>query len=198
MMFKGKFHPGIKDGSITRTYRYWKRPQAVAGNFYKINPIGHIRVTAAGPTTESRIRTAHAIASGFESRKALIEYISEHKTSEATLYCVEFVYEGRRRDKEPDQTSLADDDEFDKLAKALATRDKNSGMSWTHPTLALIGENRGASSAILAEQLGRDRAELKKDVRKLKSLGLTNSLEVGYELTDRARSYLRKRGHSQE
>jgi biotin operon repressor len=45
-------------------------------------------------------------------------------------------------------------------------------------------------STALAEALGRERFALKADVRKLKRLGLTLSLEVGYELSPRGRSYL--------
>jgi hypothetical protein len=39
--------------------------------------------------------------------------------------------------------------------------------------------------------LGRERLEFKRDVRKLKELGLTLSLEVGYELSPRGRSWVR-------
>ena len=42
----------------------------------------------------------------------------------------------------------------------------------------------------LAEALGRDRASFKLDVRKLKELGLTESLEVGYRLSPRGRAVL--------
>ena len=93
MMFKSKFHPGIIDGSVTRTYRYWKRPQGVAGNFYKVNPIGHIRVTSAKTVSPTKISTAHAKSSGFESRKELLDYLDQFKSADNELYCVEFVYE---------------------------------------------------------------------------------------------------------
>jgi hypothetical protein len=38
---------------------------------------------------------------------------------------------------------------------------------------------------------GRERLEFKRDVRKLKELGLTLSLEVGYELSPRGRAFVR-------
>jgi hypothetical protein len=37
---------------------------------------------------------------------------------------------------------------------------------------------------------GRERAPFKLDVRKLKNLGLTESLEIGYRLSPRGRAYL--------
>ena len=45
-------------------------------------------------------------------------------------------------------------------------------------TLTAIAAHPGVVSTVLAEQLGRDRPAFKIDVRKLKALGLTESLEV--------------------
>ena len=42
----------------------------------------------------------------------------------------------------------------------------------------------------LAEQLGMDRPAFKLNVRKLKALGLTESLEVGYRLSPRGAAFL--------
>jgi DNA-binding IclR family transcriptional regulator len=56
--------------------------------------------------------------------------------------------------------------------------------------LELIGERPATLAAELAAELGRERAPFKADVRKLKELGLTESLEKGYRLSPRGRSYL--------
>ena len=42
----------------------------------------------------------------------------------------------------------------------------------------------------LADEVGRERLPFKADVRKLKNLGLTISLGVGYELSPRGQAYL--------
>ena len=42
----------------------------------------------------------------------------------------------------------------------------------------------------LADEVGRERLAFKADVRKLKNLGLTISLGVGYELSPRGHAYL--------
>jgi len=42
----------------------------------------------------------------------------------------------------------------------------------------------------LAAKVGRETAPFKVDVRKLKKLGLTQSFEVGYEISPRGRAYL--------
>ena len=54
---------------------------------------------------------------------------------------------------------------------------KGSGKGWV-------------SSVHLAETLGWDRPEFKLQVRRLKALGLTISLDVGYRLSPRGEAYL--------
>jgi hypothetical protein len=50
----------------------------------------------------------------------------------------------------------------------------------------------GRRAANLAAAFGRDVQPFKADVRKLKNLGLTISLEVGYRLSPRGAAYLRR------
>lgn len=65
---------------------------------------------------------------------------------------------------------------------------------WTRETLVLISEHPERRAGDLAEQAGRERAPFKLDVRKLKNLGLTESLPVGYRLSPRGRAYLAESG----
>ena len=62
---------------------------------------------------------------------------------------------------------------------------------WTPATLELIAARPATRAAELAAMLERDTASFKADVRKLKELGLTESLETGYRLSKRGRAYLR-------
>ena len=59
--------------------------------------------------------------------------------------------------------------------------------------LGLIAERPGTRAPDLAASLGRETAPFKADVRKLKELGLTESLLVGYRLSPRGRAYLSAR-----
>ncbi len=52
-------------------------------------------------------------------------------------------------------------------------------------------------STELAAEVGRPRPDFKLDVRKLKKLGLTHSLEVGYELSPRGEEFLRRESPSE-
>ena len=56
---------------------------------------------------------------------------------------------------------------------------------WTAATLAVIDAHPERRAPELAAELGRPTAEFKRDVRKLKELGLTESLDIGYRLAPR-------------
>lgn len=61
---------------------------------------------------------------------------------------------------------------------------------WTADTLRIIAERPATRAPDLAESFGRETKPFKLDVRKLKNLGLTHSLGIGYELSPRGRAYL--------
>jgi hypothetical protein len=68
---------------------------------------------------------------------------------------------------------------------------------WARRTLELIAEHPGVVSATLAKKMKMERPAFKLNVRKLKELGLTESLEVGYRLSPLGEAFLkRKRGTS--
>jgi hypothetical protein len=65
---------------------------------------------------------------------------------------------------------------------------------WTAQTLALIGRRPREAASRLAAEVGRETAPFKADVVKLKRLGLTQSFEVGYEVTPRGKAFLAAAG----
>ncbi len=67
--------------------------------------------------------------------------------------------------------------------------------AWTQATLRAIEARPGVLAAKLARALGRPRDEFKRDVRKLKNLGLTFSLEIGYRLTPKGEALLVQARH---
>lgn len=60
-------------------------------------------------------------------------------------------------------------------------------------TLQSIADRPATRAAELAAETGRPKAKFKTDVRKLKELGLTESLDIGYRLSPRGRAFLAKR-----
>jgi hypothetical protein len=90
-----------------------------------------------------------------------------------------------------EQTSLSAAD-VAAVTKRLDRMDADSKVGpWTRRTLQLISEQPGVVSTVLARQMGVERYAYKALVYKLKRLGLTYSLEVGYSITPRGRAYLR-------
>ena len=84
------------------------------------------------------------------------------------------------------------DIDVDAIARRLDRMDASSPHGpWTRATLELIAARPATRAADLAAALGRERDDWKRDVRKLKELGLTLSLEVGYRLSPRGEAYLR-------
>jgi hypothetical protein len=77
------------------------------------------------------------------------------------------------------------------IDERLDRLDTAAGSPWTRATLGLIREHPATRAADLAVQLGMERAPFKENVRKLKRLGLTISLEKGYRLSPRGEAFLR-------
>ena len=77
----------------------------------------------------------------------------------------------------------------DEIAEIRARLDRLDASSsygaWTRETLDLIDLNPTVRAPDLAAKVGRETADFKKDVRKLKELGLTESLAIGYLLSPR-------------
>ena len=91
-------------------------------------------------------------------------------------------------------SSTLTDEERTEIDRRLDRLDRASPHGpWTHAVLEAIAAHPGVRAADLAQGFGRETQPFKIDVRKLKNLGLTLSLEIGYMLSPRGESYLRAR-----
>ena len=63
-------------------------------------------------------------------------------------------------------------------------------LEWAVPVLLLIRDNPAVVSTDLAAKMGMERLSFKQRVRRLKELGLTESLEVGYQLSPRGEAFV--------
>ena len=82
--------------------------------------------------------------------------------------------------------------EFDALLVRLQRLDGTT--PWVRRILDLIARHPGRRAAELAAELRQETAPFKLNVRKLKALGLTESLEIGYRLSPRGRAVLARLG----
>jgi hypothetical protein len=78
------------------------------------------------------------------------------------------------------------------IGSRLDRMDANSQVGpWTRRTLQLIAEQPGVVSSVLSRQMGIERYVFKDLVYRLKRLGLTYSLDVGYSISPRGRVFLK-------
>jgi hypothetical protein len=180
---------GIADGSITVTFRRWKRTQAIAGNVYR-TAAGRIEVTAVDVLDATEVTDADAQASGYETAAAVLADL--RGTDDLPIYRIRFraVDEPDPRDELAATAELTDDD-VAAISTRLARLDKASKTGpWTLGVLEVIERRPAVRAGDLADELGRERLDFKLDVRKLKNLGLTISLGTGYRLSPRGEAYL--------
>lgn len=190
MLFSRRFHQPIARGEVTRTIRRWRRPQARPGGRYRLERAGSIEVDAIAPIEDRDLSEADARASGFESLEALRTAIPAR--GDASLFRIDFHYVGQIPDP---RTALAvdvslDDDELAAIAARLEKMDARSGRTWVRQTLDQIEAHPATVSHQLAAAIGFETPPFKANVRKLRALGLTISLERGYELSPRGRAVL--------
>ena len=177
----------IVRGEVSLVFRRWRRPTVRTGGSLR-TAVGVLRILEVAAVEEADVSNAEAVAAGYASRAALLEDLG---TREGGLYRVAVEYAGadpRIVLRERDELSDAD---LEDLVRRLGRLDAGSAEGpWTLRVLAAIEEQPGVVSRTLAERLGCERDWLKPQVRKLKNLGLTVSLRVGYELSPRGRVVL--------
>ncbi len=189
MLFPQRFRAGVEAGDVTLTFRRWKRSQVVAGRRYRTG-VGILHVDDVHVVEASTLTADDARQAGFPDVASLLAQIPGEPS--AALHRVAF-----HLVREPDpRTVLASDAALDEDARAEIDRrldrlDRSSACGpWTRQTLRLIAANPARRAGDLAAMVGRDRESFKIDVRKLKNLGMTVSLEVGYRLSPRGAAYL--------
>jgi hypothetical protein len=192
MLFEQRFWAPIAAGTVTATYRRWRRRQVVAGHRYR-TPAGRIEVESVTVVEPTAIDDAAAAHAGYPSRDALLADLRGDPG--LPLYEVRF---GPVAGPDPRAELAADaqlsDADIAHIGRRLDRLDRASSHGpWTATTLSLIADQPGVRAGDLAEAVGRERLAFKVDVRKLKNLGLTLSLKVGYRLSPRGEAYLRAR-----
>jgi hypothetical protein len=200
LLFKKPFWAGLQSGAITLTFRRWQKPHVKPGGRYRCHPIGVLEVDAIEEVAVATITDADARAAGFASRVELVAYLAELGPLDdvTPVYRVALHHGG-----DGDRVGLALDDvlapdDVAAITAKLAKLDDRPGSRsaghdrrpWTAETLAIIARRPRVAASKLAAQLGRETAPFKADVVKLKKLGLTQSFEVGYEISPRGRAFL--------
>jgi hypothetical protein len=185
MLFRQDVLRRIGEGDVTLAFRRWRRPTVKAGGTLRTR-VGVLAIESVELVDEAQLTDADARRAGAEDRAALLASLP----GEGALHRVEFRLAGpdpRIALRERSDISPAERAEIDARLARLDGASRHG--PWTAKVLDLIAERPATRAPDLAASLGRETTRFKADVRKLKELGLTESLEVGYRLSPRGRAY---------
>jgi hypothetical protein len=190
MLFTSDAVPGLANGTITVTFRTWSKPQAKPGGRYRTGGL-LLEVDFVTRVDLASIKDSDARRAGYASAEALRKFLGK-QGADGKVWQVEFRCIGaddriaRRGDASLDSEKLA------KLEARLLRLDRSSNLgAWTGKTLRLIASHPGVVSTVLAHRMNMERPAFKINVRKLKELGLTESLDVGYRLSPLGEALMR-------
>ncbi|MGH7471229.1 MAG: hypothetical protein ACRENP_25040 [Longimicrobiales bacterium] len=179
----------IARGDVTLAFRKWRRPTVRTGGTL-LTSVGQLEIGSVAVIETEAITAEDARLAGYPSKEALL---AELNRREGVIYRIEL---GAIR---PDprialrETPL-DARQTEDLHQRLSRLDAASPEGpWTLKVLQVIRDHPGLRAADLCQLVSQERDRFKPNVRKLKKLGLTISLEVGYRLSPRGETYLRER-----
>ncbi len=186
MLFPNADLERIRTGDVDLAFRRWTRPMHVTGGRQRtrIGVVEFVSVSAVSPealTEEDALRAGTTLS-------ALIAFLSR---KDGEVYRIEVRYAGddervALRAKRPGKKETA------ALLAKLADMDRRSRAGpWTQQHLELIEARPAELAETIAASIGREKKPFKADIRRLKELGLTESLPVGYRLSPRGRAVLR-------
>ena len=138
--------------------------------------------------TEDQITERDAKKAGFGSKEELLAQMYDR---EEDLYKIKVRWVGEDPRKALRTNDKLSKKEIDEIIGKLRKLDQNSQRgNWTQLYLQMIHDQPNTHAEILAGQIGLTIPTFKPWVRKLKALGLTESLRPGYRLSPRGQKVL--------
>ena len=187
MLFRSHLSEGMRSGDVTVAFRRWKRPTVSEGGTLR-SPVGVLHIDELTVIEPDDITPADAVAAGYASTDEVVSSLPAGDGRQ--LYRIRFHLVGDDPRIALRSRSQLSDAERERIDAQLDRWDLASDDGpWTRQLLELIARHPGQRSADLAERLALDQPRLKRRVRQLKNLGLTESLETGYRLAPRGIAY---------
>lgn len=186
MLFRRAILERIVAGEIDLAFRRWDRPRVRVGSQLR-TVVGVLEVVAVDRVAPSSVSLRDARRSGWKT----VADVREAGKGEGPLWRVELRYLGEDprvalRSCVPSAAEVAD-----VIAVLEGIDGRSSRGPWTRDVLALIARRPETLAAELASEMGLETVVFKRDVRRLKELGLTESLKVGYRLSPRGEAVMR-------
>jgi hypothetical protein len=188
VLFRRHALDGFADGTISLAFRRWRRPRVRVGSQLR-TAVGVLAVDAVDEVDVTDITEQDARRAGFSSRDALLTEID--RRADGSVYRVQLHIAGRDPRAALRERAELTSDELVEVRRRLERLDGASRHGpWTLRVLRLIRDRPAVRAGDLAPVMDQETLAFKRDVRKLKELGLTESLEVGYRLSPRGRAVL--------
>jgi len=180
---------GIAGGGISLVLRRWDVARAKPGGTQR-TMAGTIRIDAvAEHPHDYRVTERQARAAGYPDAATAQAELERRQAKHTYLISVSFLGADERPALAAGDTLAAAD-----VAAITARLDRLDTASesgpWTRRYLRLVADNEAVRAPSLAAGEGLDVPRFKRRVRRLKELGLTISLGVGYRLSPRGRAFL--------
>lgn len=173
----------IVEGEVDLAFRRWRRPGAVAGSTHR-TAVGVIAIDSVEVVRLQDITAAEARRSGWATRAELIGFL--RKKAEGSVYRIGLHYAGPDDRVQLREQADLQPAELEQLVRRLSEMDARSKHGpWTRQHLELIAQRPAELAEDLARSIGREKLPFKADIRRLKELGLTESLRTGYRLSPR-------------
>jgi hypothetical protein len=188
MLFPRHVLLAIREGRVDLAFRRWERPRVLQGSRLR-TAVGVLEVGRVETVDRTAIGDEEARRAGCPSRDELLAMLDRRERGD--IHRIELRYAGP--DPRVELRSRVDlsADELADLRRRLDRLDRSSRHGpWTRGVLELIAERPEVRAEELAGSMGREKLPFKRDVRKLKELGLTESLSPGYRLSPRGRAVL--------
>ena len=179
----------IARGEVSLAFRRWRRPTVRSGGTL-LTSAGQLQIGSVSVVAIETVTADDARRAGYDSKEELQRELN--RRSDGDIYRIEIGALGpdpriALREIAPDERETAD------LRRRLDRLDAASPDGpWTLKTLQAIRDHPALVAGQLCRLVGQERARFKPNVRKLKALGLTISLEVGYRLSPRGEALLRE------
>jgi hypothetical protein len=178
---------GIVAGRIRVVFRTWKRPTVKTGGTLRTR-LGMLAIESVELIKQRQITADDVKEAGFAERSELLRPMQDR---EGDLYRIRVKLAGEDPRIALRQKKLTAA-ERELVEKRLKRMDAASDQGpWTRQYLELIEARPAQRAPELAELMGLTTKPFKQRVRRLKELGLTESLRVGYRLSPRGQSYLK-------
>jgi uncharacterized protein YfkK (UPF0435 family) len=180
----------IRDGRVDLAFRRWERSRALPGSRRR-TAVGVLEVGAVDVVDRSTLTGDDARRAGYDSLADLLAMLDRRERGE--IHRIELRWAGADPRIELRQKADLSVDELGEIAARLRRLDEASRHGpWTKATLELIAAQPEIRAEELAASVGREKLPFKRDVRKLKELGLTESLSPGYRLSPRGQKVLER------